>query len=201
MKPSLNSCSSIGKMPFHSPMPLQKWEACSDGSIRCPQADFGGCGERVLDLRSIFPLGWTTKLETGAEELLHSSDYAETPDVSSSFCSLCQGINEAGEVKLVQKMANRLGSNDNFLYCPTVSDLHQEKLKHFQQHWGKGHPVIVRNVLQSTLSLNWDPIDMFCTYLEKTSSKSQNRKEVGGTTCLDWCEVPFSFTVSLCCCG
>lgn len=185
-----NSCTSIAKIPSQSPMLLQKWEARSDGSVCCPPADFGGCGMGTLELRCIFPVSWTKKLESGAEELLQRRDYVETLDISSSHCSSCEGISEAGEVKLAQEMAKRLDSNDNFLYCPTITDLHQEKLTHFQQHWAKGHPVIVRNVLRSASGLTWDPVDMFCNYLEKASSRSQNGKDVvGRTTCLDWCEV------------
>lgn len=195
---TINSCTSIAKIPSQSPMLLQKWGARSDGSICCPPADFGGCGTGTLELRCIFPISWTKKLEIGAEELLQRFDYIETHVISSSHCSLCKGISEAGEVKRAQEMAKRLDSNDNFLYCPTITDLREEKLSHFQQHWVKGHPVIVRNVLRSTSGLTWDPVDMFCNYLEKASSRSQMEKDViGGTTCLDWCEV-FSLFVCVC---
>lgn len=194
---TINSCTSIGKVPSQSLTILQKWGARSDGSICCPPGDFGGCGMGTLALRCIFPLSWTKKLEIGAEELLQRCDYIETND-SSSHCSFCKGISEAGEVRLAQEMAKRLDSNDNFLYCPTITDLREEKLNHFQQHWVKGHPVIVRNVLRSASGLTWDPVGMFCTYLEKESSRSQMEKDgIGGTTCLDWCEVLLSVCVCL----
>ncbi|KAL2467233.1 Transcription factor jumonji (jmjC) domain-containing protein [Abeliophyllum distichum] len=67
--------------------------------------------------------------------------------------------------------------------------LHQETFEHFQKHWGMGHPVIVRNVLKSTLGLFWDPFTMFCSYIENTSSKPYNEDNVEATNCSDWCEV------------
>ncbi|KAL3522153.1 hypothetical protein ACH5RR_014987 [Cinchona calisaya] len=186
------SSSGPCKMPILSPSSLQSLEASSDGSVFCPPADFGGCGERNLDLRSIFPLSWMKELEAGAEGLLQSYEFPETSDVCSCE-SLCEGTdNKVGENQL-QNLAKRAESNDNFLYCPTLNDLNKEKLQHFQQHWAKGHPVIVRNVIRATSILNWDPVVMFCTYLEKTSSKSQNKNEaVKEATCLDWCEVETS---------
>ncbi|KAL3519627.1 hypothetical protein ACH5RR_017776 [Cinchona calisaya] len=187
------SCRSSGKMPILFPMSLQSLEACSDGSIFCPPVDFGGCGERNLDLGCIFPLSWMKELEAGAERVLQSYDFPETSDMC--YCSsLCMGTEDkVVDVKQLQELAKRVQSNDNFIYSPTLSDLNREKLRHFQQHWTKGHPVIVRNVIQRTSVLNWDPVVMFCTYLEKTISNSHNKKEaVQGTTCSDWCEVETS---------
>ncbi|XP_071934979.1 lysine-specific demethylase JMJ28-like isoform X3 [Coffea arabica] len=182
------SCISSCKAPHLSPMSLKSLKACSDGSVFCPPVDFGGCGERNLDLRCIFPLRWMKELEAGAEEVLQCHDFPETVVVCSCD-SLCKGTEDKVEIQPLQKLAKRVESNDNFIYYPTLSDLNKEKLGHFQLHWAKGHPVIVRNVIRRTSVLNWDPVVMFSTYLERTISKSQNKKEViDGATCLDWCE-------------
>ncbi|XP_027154799.1 lysine-specific demethylase JMJ25 isoform X2 [Coffea eugenioides] len=186
------SCISSCKAPHLSPMSLKSLKACSDGSVFCPPVDFGGCGERNLDLRCIFPLRWMKELEAGAEEVLQCHDFPETVVVCSCD-SLCKGTEDKVEIQPLQKLAKRVESNDNFIYYPTLSDLNKEKLGHFQLHWAKGHPVIVRNVIRRTSVLNWDPVVMFSTYLERTISKSQNKKEViDGATCLDWCEVETS---------
>ncbi|KAL3851261.1 hypothetical protein ACJIZ3_013143 [Penstemon smallii] len=167
---------------------LLRWEASADGSIPCPPTDIGGCGESTLDLRCIFPFAWTGDLEVRAEEILCSYHVPETADVSSS-CSLCNSIDSKDEVKPPRELSRRLGFCDNYLYCPTVKDLHQETLEHFQNHWGKGHPVIVRNMLRSISGLCWDPVIMFCSYMECKSSESCTEIGIKAKNCLDWCEV------------
>ncbi|KAL7213206.1 hypothetical protein ACSBR2_015832 [Camellia fascicularis] len=174
-----------------SPSILPKWKACNDdGSIICPPMAFGGCGDGLLDLRCVFPFSWTKELEVSAEQIVCSYDVPETLD-PSSCCSLCTSMdNKAIESKLLQGAASREDSSDNVLYYPTVQDLRDENLEHFQKHWGKGHPVIVRRVLKSTPDLSWDPVVMFCTYLEKNRTRSRNDKETNkATNCLDWCEI------------
>jgi lysine-specific demethylase 3 len=65
-------------------------------------------------------------------------------------------------------------------------DIRGDNLEHFQKHWGRGQPVIVRNVLQSTSDVCWDPMVMFCNYLKNNAARSQNGQ---ATDCLDWFEV------------
>ncbi|PSS24699.1 Lysine-specific demethylase [Actinidia chinensis var. chinensis] len=168
-----------------------KWKACNDdGSIVCPPLAFGGCGEGLLDLNCVFPLSWTKELEENAKRIVCTYDLPEPSDVSLC-CSLCMSMDDkASKRKLLRGAASRKDSNDNCLYFPAVQDLRDESLEHFQKHWSKGHPVIVRRVLKSTPELSWDPVVMFCTYLEKSSSRSGNDKEaVTSTNCLDWCEI------------
>ncbi|XP_047946198.1 lysine-specific demethylase JMJ25 [Salvia hispanica] len=169
---------------------FQNWETSEDGSIPCPPTDIGGCGDSLLDLRSIFPFNWVRDLEVKAEETLDSHHF-QTAD-ASVCCSLCNdsGRNDGiGEPKLQKEPSKRIGFNNNYLYSPTVKDLHQETLEHFQNHWGKGHPVVVRNVLRSNTSLCWDPIIMFSLYMEKKSSGSCHEGGMNAANCLDWCEV------------
>lgn len=185
-----NSSRQESRRRYHaSPTISPTWKACNDnGIIMCPPLAFGGCGDGVLDLSSVFPFSWTKELELCAKELICSYCFPETPD-ASSCCSLCKD-NKAGKRKALQGAVSREDSNDNFLYCPAAKDLCDESLEHFQTHWGKGQPVIVRRVIKSRPDLSWDPIVMFCTYLEKTSNRSQNDKEAAkATNCLDWCEM------------
>ncbi|KAL7102955.1 hypothetical protein ACP275_08G150700 [Erythranthe tilingii] len=181
---------SSGGLPCLSNLSLQKWKISEDGSIPCPPTDIGGCGDSFLDLRCMFPLNWTRDLEVKAEEILCSYHFPETADVSPC-CSLCNpiGANKSNGFKSQTELPRRIGFNDNYLYCPTLKDLHQETLEHFQRHWGRGQPVIVRNVLRSTPALCWDPVVMFCSYLENKSSGSCNEDDNKVTNCLDWCEV------------
>ncbi|KAL6990934.1 hypothetical protein U1Q18_009055, partial [Sarracenia purpurea var. burkii] len=186
-----SSRQDCGGRYLTSPTLSPKWKVCDDdGNMICPPMAFGGCGDGFLDLRCIFPYSWTRELEISAEKMVCSFDFSESLDGSSS-CSLCKGMDDkAGESKLLQGAASRGDSNDNFLYYPAVQDLQDETLDHFQKHWGKGHPVIVRRVLKSTPEISWDPVVMFCTYLEKSSSRSRNDKEAtNATNCLDWCEI------------
>ncbi|XP_057961547.1 lysine-specific demethylase JMJ28 isoform X2 [Malania oleifera] len=166
------------------------WKARNhDGSISCPPTESGGCGGGLLDLRCVFPLSWTKELETSAEEIICSYDFPETSDVSSC-CALCiDPDHKASGKKQLREAAGREDSNDNFLYCPTIQDIHCESLEHFQTHWAKGHPVIIRKVILSTSALSWDPVVMFCTYLERSIAKYATCKEAVQANYLDWCEV------------
>ncbi|KAF2305077.1 hypothetical protein GH714_001623 [Hevea brasiliensis] len=128
---------------------------------------------------------WTKELEISAEEIIGWYELPETLDVFSR-CSLCFGMDcEVNGIMQLQEAATRENSNDNFLYYPTVMDVHSDNLEHFQKHWGKGQPVIVRNVLPDTSDLSWDPIVMFCTYLKNNAAKSENEQ---AADCLDWFE-------------
>lgn len=159
-----------------SSLPLEKWETSVDGSIPCPSTEIGGCGGSLLGLRRIYPFNWTRDLELKAEELLCSYHLPKTADISSC-CSSCK------------ELSKRIGFNSNSLYSPSLKDLHQETLEHFQSHWGKGHPVIVRDLLRVNPGLCWDPFIMFCSYMENKSSESCNGGSMKATNSLDWCEV------------
>jgi lysine-specific demethylase 3 len=174
-----------------SPASLSDWKACNDiGRIYCPPSEFGGCGDSLLDLRHVFPLSWIKELEVSAEEIVCSYEFPEVFD-TSSCCSLCLDLDhKADGIGHLQEAAIREDSNDNYLYYPKLWDVHGDKLEHFQKHWGKGHPVVVRSVLQTTSNLSWDPVVMFCTYLERSIARYENNKDLlEATNCLDWCEV------------
>lgn len=176
------------RLPSQSIISSQNWETSEDGSIPCPPTDIGGCGGSLLDLRSIFPFNWTRDLEVKVEEIL---DIYHLPTTDASQC--CSKCNDSGEknsvLKLQKEPSKKIGYNNNYLYTPTLKDLHQETLEHFQSHWGKGQPVIVRNVLKNNTGLCWDPVIMFCLYMEMKSSGSCDEGGMKGKNCLDWCEV------------
>lgn len=169
---------------------VTNWNACNavDG-ISCPPKEFGGCGDSFLDLRCFFPLSWIKELEVSAEEIVCSYEFPETSDMSLS-CPLCLDTDHINGIQQLQEAALRENSNDNYLFYPTLLDIHGDNVEHFQKHWSKGHPVIVRDVLQTTSDLSWDPVFMFCTYLERSIARYENNKNLQEAIhCLDWCEV------------
>ncbi|XP_058749821.1 lysine-specific demethylase JMJ28-like [Vicia villosa] len=183
---------------------LSDWTGCNGttDSVSCPPSELGGCGNTHLDLRCVFPLSWIEEMETKAEEVVCSYEVPEILDKNSS-CSLCSDKDhKTNRHKQSQEAARREDSNDNCLFYPTAFAISSDHCEHFQKHWGKGHPVVVRNVLRSRKNLSWDPLVMFCDYLEESISRYENNKDLL-EACLDWCEVEINikqhFTGSLRC--
>lgn len=176
---------------FDSSVSLPSQKAPDGGvPISCPPSEFGGCGDGLLDLRCILPQSWFKELEVSAEEIVGSYELPEAFD-TFSCCSLCPATDdEAKRVKQLQEASRRENSNDNFLFYPTILNIHGDNLEHFQKHWCKGHPVIFRNVLRTT-ALSWDPIFLFCSYLKNSVAKSENEEPSKTTNCSDWFEVSF----------
>lgn len=167
-----------------------KYHACADGSIPCPPAEYGGCSDSFLDLGCVFPYTWIKDLEISAEAILSSSYNIRETDHDFSSCSLCrESDHEDVVVNSPIKVADRRNSRDKFLYCPSIKNLREESLEHFQKHWCEGHPIIVRNVLRNSSDLSWDPVVMFCTYLEKKSECSPDKETARAQNHSDWCEV------------
>ncbi|WZY85275.1 hypothetical protein YC2023_031659 [Brassica napus] len=172
---------------------------CSNGVESCKQSlkkalvdwkreEVKRCSNN-LSLRSLFSLELTSKLETSAEEIVSCYELPETVDKRLG-CPFCLGSEKpsssssSSKSRLKEASRRRGDASDNFLYYPTVMDFQQNNLEHFQTHWSKGQPVIVRSVLKRGSSLNWDPIALFCSYLKKSNSKTSNT-----TDCADWFEV------------
>ncbi|KAM3285253.1 lysine-specific demethylase JMJ25 [Capsicum chacoense] len=164
------------------------YQACADGSISCPPAEYGGCSSSFLDLRCVFPYTWIKELQMSAEAVLCSYNIQDTEHNFSS-CSLCKGSDHKDDVNSFIEVAERRDSRETFLYRPSIKNLREENLEHFQKHWGEGHPIIVRNVLRNSSDLSWDPVVMFCTYLENRSKCSPDKEAAKAKNHSDWCEV------------
>ncbi|XP_043695282.1 lysine-specific demethylase JMJ25-like isoform X1 [Telopea speciosissima] len=169
--------------------PISAWKANENGSIPCPPKEMGGCGCGLLELKRIFEDNWATELEKIAEKIAEKNKVDDVPGNSEQGCSCFNstGVIDAGNENL-RKSASREDSSDNYLYSPRAEDVQKRALEHFQQHWIKGEPVIVRNVLELTSGLSWEPMVMWRAFREITSVKRSTHLTVTAIDCLDWCE-------------
>ena len=71
----------------------------------------------------------------------------------SCSCFKLNGHIDPGKKKL-RGSASRESVSDNYLYCPSTSDVRHKSLEHFKSHWIKGEPVIVTNVLEYSSGLS-----------------------------------------------
>ncbi|MED6125296.1 hypothetical protein PIB30_067224 [Stylosanthes scabra] len=170
--------------------PFPEWHANTDGNIPCPPKQRGGCGTALLELRRTFKANWVVKLLNNAEDL--TRDYIP-PDVDiTEKCSLCQKNTIEGKTNLeVRRAAFRDDDNDNFIFSPNALDISDDEIEHFQRHWMRGEPVVVRNVLDKTSGLSWEPMVMWRA-LRETGSKVKFKEEtrsVKAIDCFDWCGV------------
>ncbi|XVE63043.1 hypothetical protein DITRI_Ditri06bG0168000 [Diplodiscus trichospermus] len=159
------------------------WKANSDGSIPCPPKDYGGCGRRSLslNLNRIFKMNWVSKLVKNVEEMVSG---CKVYNVES------QEKTELNNPRLCQ-FADREGSDDNLLYCPSSQDIKAEGIADFRKHWGKGEPVIVKEVCDSSSISSWDPVAIWRGIQETTDEKikDEGHRMVKAIDCLDWSEV------------
>nr|KAJ0189179.1 hypothetical protein LSAT_V11C800401530 [Lactuca sativa] len=154
------------------PAPKEKqthdWNSLVDGRILCPPKSMGGCVRGILELMHI--------------KSLDSEDMRDMPEKWCT-CSL-----DGGDQQL-RKAASRENSRDNYLYCPRAIDIQYGDLKHFQWHWSKGEPVIVSNVLETTLGLSWEPMVMWRAFRWASNSKENKLSDEAAINYLDWCEL------------
>ncbi|XP_045820683.1 lysine-specific demethylase JMJ25-like isoform X1 [Trifolium pratense] len=201
--PEETNCNDVEKVSCPPTLTLPEETSCNDiEKVSCPPTELGGCGTGLLDLRCISLMTLLKEIEVKAEEIVCSYDIPDTSDKSSS-CSLCFDTDlNSNRYSQLQKAAERKDPSDNCLFCPIVLDINGSNFEHFQKHWGKGHPIVVQDVLQRTSNLSWNPLFMFCYYLEQSITKYENNKELL-ISCLDWCEVEINirqyFTGSLKC--
>lgn len=162
-----------------------EWKSTSNGDIPCPPNEIGGCSNCRLELKRIFHENWVSELVKKVEEAAHCY---HLPQVSTTFSQcMCSKMNDDN---MLRKVASREISDDNYLYCPTSRDIQQEGLEHFQRHWIRGEPVIVRNVLEHTSGLSWEPMVMWRALRGRMNSKNVSKLlEVKAIDCLAWCEV------------
>lgn len=166
------------------------WRAESDGMIPCPPKELGGCGTEILTLRRIFDANFVEEMIKSAEEL--TLNY-QSPDIRlCEECYLCHptSFTENGSKDFaVRKAAYRENSDDNFLYCPNALQLCDDDFEHFQLHWMRGEPVIVRHALERTSGLSWEPMVMWRAFKGAEKIIKEEAHRVKAIDCLDWCEV------------
>ncbi|MQL89441.1 hypothetical protein Taro_022013 [Colocasia esculenta] len=176
--------AGIGANKFQPP---KEWKPNSDRSISCPSEELGGCGKSILELKTLFSADWLSELLQQAEAMTDEYQQMHYPDTCS--CFITPGQIDDNNINL-RKAAHRKDSEDNYLYCPSARDIQEEDLEHFQRHWMKGEPVIVRDVLESVSGLSWEPMVMWRALREKTKSRAGFKHcDVRAIDCLDWCEV------------
>ncbi|KFK38223.1 hypothetical protein AALP_AA3G084700 [Arabis alpina] len=144
-----------------------------------------GKGEEVVDkpnseVRAKHPSGWK------ANEAGIITCYCGAGDLKLKHILPVGHIDMDSHKSL--KAACREGSEDNYLYCPHVKDVKPDDLKHFQHHWIKGEPVIVRDVLAATAGLSWEPMVMYRGCRQIKNNKHDSLLDVIMVDCLDCCE-------------
>ncbi|XP_021750700.1 lysine-specific demethylase JMJ25-like [Chenopodium quinoa] len=164
-----------------------EWKADENGSISCPPSEHGGCGS-LLELNSILSDGWVSEMAKEAEEALAKWGHKNSPQTLSE-CSCSDSVCGDDCGSALRKCASREGSSDNFLYCPDARDIKHGDLKHFQFHWARGEPIIVRSVLETTPGLSWEPMVMWRAVRQIQNTKHSTLLDVKAIDCLDWCEV------------
>ncbi|XP_022884392.1 lysine-specific demethylase JMJ25-like [Olea europaea var. sylvestris] len=181
------NCSEVTRPSCRDHSKLKsEWKSDENGNIPCPPKDVGGCGEGILELKSVFPDNFVSELLVKAEDIVKNY-------VPENFEQCCSCLKIDGEnvpdCNNLRKAASRENSEDNYLYCPKAKDLQHADLKHFQWHWSKGEPVIVSNVLETTLGLSWEPMVMWRALRQIRNVNHELLLDVTAINCLDWCEV------------
>ncbi|XP_076959053.1 lysine-specific demethylase JMJ26-like [Bidens hawaiensis] len=161
------------------------WKSLTDGRIPCPPESMGGCGCGILQLMLIKPLDKIPTLLEDTQNLLKDHKMDDMRKMPKEWCTCSDLVNGSP----LRKAASREDSNDNYLYCPRSVDIKPGDLKHFQWHWSKGQPVIVGNVLETTLGLSWEPMVMWRAFRQITSASHGQLLKVPALNCLDWCEI------------
>lgn len=171
--------------------PAGEWKSNEDGSIPCPPQNFGGCGKGILELKYLLDKTESlSELLARAEDIAKRFELEHMPEIPQGPCCCSNSVdeNDIQKSKLC-KAASRDGCDDNYLYCPAAKDLQQEDLKHFQCHWLKSEPVIVRNVLETGSGLSWEPMVMWRACRQIKNLNHPLLLDVIAINCLDWCEV------------
>ncbi|KAK4764142.1 hypothetical protein SAY87_013580 [Trapa incisa] len=167
-----------------------KWKSNDDRSITCAPEQFGGCGQYPLQLKRICYKDWIRGLLKRAESLLKRAD-----SLLELFRTeqTCHNKGDWSNLQHYRKAASRDSSQDNYLYCPSYKEtVMAEDLIRFQTQWAKGEPVIVRNVLEQSTGLSWEPMVMWRALCENLDSEISTASEVQAIDCLACCQVEIS---------
>ncbi|KAK8479219.1 hypothetical protein V6N12_058181 [Hibiscus sabdariffa] len=167
-----------------------RWKANENGSISCPPKDLGGCGNGLLELRSMFTENAVVELVEKAEAIAKDLNLETMHKFPKQKCLCYTSTDEIDFANSkLRKAASREDSTDNYLFCPTAKDIQNRCLKHFQMHWNKGEPVIVTNVLENTPGLSWEPFVLWRALRRVKSTKFEQHQNVKAIDCLYWSEV------------
>ncbi|KAH9603602.1 hypothetical protein KSS87_015978 [Heliosperma pusillum] len=169
------------------------WKTSVDGKIPCPPKAFGGCGPcglHMLELRRIFEPDWVYNLIKSIDEVTTDYNLADNDTgLECHFCPKTLSLGVEGSSQETRKAASRDEMHDNFLYCPSAMDIDEVQIDHFQRHWKRGEPVIVRDVLKKASGLSWEPMVMFRAFRGAKKILKEETLDVKAIDCLDWCEV------------
>lgn len=166
-----------------------EWKSNEDGSIPCPPENVGGCGNGLLKLKHMFPVD-VSELVNKANEVLGACKTDRMPVVGKQYCSCISSVGDGDSGnRNSRKAASREDSDDNDLYSPAAIDIRHEDLEHFQWHWARAEPIIVRDVLETSTGLSWEPMVMWRAFRQLKHPKHSRHLDVKAISCLDWCEV------------
>ncbi|CAH9148512.1 unnamed protein product [Cuscuta epithymum] len=166
---------------------LTEWRAWENGEIPCPPKEKGGCGNHKLELKHFLAESWVFDTMKKVERLVENIGFFDALQIPKEQCPCFRDQNVDG-AQNIRKAASR-DSNDNYLYCPSASDIHDGDLDHFQRHWIMGEPVVVRDVLECTSGLSWEPMVMWRAFRKISIKEGTSDLTVTAIDCLDWCEV------------
>lgn len=170
---------------------MSGWEAKKNGSIPCPPKSLGGCEQGLLELRCMLGENFVLGLTMEAEKIGSSNKLMDISGNPQHCCSCLNYVDDTDtDNSNRRKGASRNDSCDNYLYSPLATDMQGKDLKHFQWHWLRGEPIIVRDVLANTSGLSWEPMVMWRAFRQITNTNHAQHLEVTAIDCLDWCEVP-----------
>ncbi|XP_028086783.1 lysine-specific demethylase JMJ25-like, partial [Camellia sinensis] len=153
---------SVGTRSKDHEKSTSEWKANKNGVICCPARKMGGCGHHQLELKCMLPEDWVSCLVKKAEDASKMLKLHVMPRTSLQWCSCFSSL---------------------------AGDIQHGNLKHFQQHWVKGEPVIVSDVLEHTSGLSWEPMVMWRAFRQITHSQHSKHLDVVASDCLDWSEV------------
>ncbi|KAL5707117.1 hypothetical protein ACHQM5_025204 [Ranunculus cassubicifolius] len=166
---------------------IDEWKVEKNGSICCPKLT-NGCSSGPLVLKRIFEDNFVRQLKKKAEALATGHNLLHHSGIPTYCCPCFSGEIEL-EVNFVRRASCRKDPNENFLYCPEAKDIKHGDLGHFKQHWSKGEPVIVSDVLEFASGLSWEPMVLSRAMREKTNSRMGSAHlEVTIVDCLSWLE-------------
>ncbi|CAL5196247.1 unnamed protein product [Lathyrus oleraceus] len=110
------------------------------------------CCDGFLELRSFYPPSHIADLVDEAAKLVNKHTHHMPMIADKTHKNLHSSLN--------RKAASREESSDNDIYCPKAKNADPKDLLHFQWHWRKGEPVIVRDLLGGTYNSLWEPSGM-----------------------------------------